>query len=272
METTREQLATLLRLYAESGLDFAIEAEPVDRFAEAAEPPAPARAAAPARKPEPAPARPVQPAAVPPDDEAVRLAIDAAQAAHDLDALVAAARAFEGCNLKRSARHTIVEGGNRQAPVMLVGAAPSRDDDQNGAAMSGLDGLMLDMMLGAIGLDRQSDVYCGFCVPWAVPGGERPTALQLKICAPFIHRQIALAGPAVVVALGNVAARHLTGSDRTIMQLRGTWRRVAFGETETDVTALFEPGFLRDQPRFKRQAWLDLLALKDRLAEGGRRH
>lgn len=263
-DISRAEWEQLLRFYVESGLDFALEPEPIDRFAAKkpdAKPAVPA-AAAPTPQPTAPPPRPV----TVPDDQAVALAEDVAAKASDLDTLKAAVEAFDGCNLKRSARHTVFEGGQRGAPLMLVGAAPSRDDDKNGEAMSGIDGILLGKMLAAIGLDRQTDVYCGFCVPWAVPGGERPTPLHLKICTPLLHRQIALARPRIVVAFGNAAAQHLTGSRQTIMQLSGGWTEADFGAGPISLTALFDPAFLRDQPRFKRMAWLDLLALKARLA------
>jgi DNA polymerase len=275
-DPNRAELEQLLRFYADSGLDFALDAESGDRFEAPAEPSRPAVAAATQAPSAPGPetaARPpasttsAAPTARIPDDQAVELAQKTAAAAGDLDALRAAVEAFEGCNLKRSARATIFEGGTRGAGLMLVGAAPSRDDDKNGEAFSGIDGILLGKMLAAIGLDRKADIYAGFCVPWTVPGGERPTPLHMKICAPLLHRQIALAKPRVIVALGNATSQHLLGSKKTITQLRGTWTEADFGAGPVPVTALFDPVFLREQPRFKRMAWLDLLALKKRLTE-----
>lgn len=274
----RAQWEQLLRFYAESGLDFALEPDASDRFAataaQATKPAEPIPSGAqgsgselPTATPA-APPPPLSPVTVP-DDQALAVAEQAAAGASNLDELQAAVEAFEGCNLKRSARHTVFEGGRRGADLMFVGAAPSRDDDKNGQALSGIDGILFGKMLAAIGLDRASDVYCGFCVPWAVPGGERPTPLHLKICTPLLHRQIALARPRIVLALGNVAAQHLTGSRQTIMQLHGRWTMADFGAGPVHLTALFDPALLREQPRFKRMAWLDLLALKDRLAAQG---
>lgn len=274
-EPDRAELEQLLRFYADSGLDFALDAEPSDRFAAPAEPSRPAATQVPAPSapspematpPVAAPANSAQPARIP-DDQAVELAQRTAAAAGDLDALRAGVEAFDGCNLKRSARSTIFEGGTRGAELMLIGAAPSRDDDKNGEAFSGIDGILLGKMLAAIGVDKQTDIYAGFCVPWTVPGGERPTALHMKICAPLLHRQIALARPRAIVALGNAASQHLLTSKETITKLRGTWAEADFGAGPVPITALFDPAFLQRQPSFKRMAWLDLLALKKRLTQ-----
>lgn len=270
---TRQQLESLLRFYAEAGLDFPIEADAADRFAGGNAPMRPAarpettdrRNAAP---PSPTPSPSPQPAAVIPDANAVALAEAAAAGAADLDQLAAAVAAFEGCNLKRGARATVFEGGRRGAELMVVFGAPSRDDDAAGDAFCGPDGILLRKMMGAIGIAVPDGLYAGFCVPWMVPGGGQPTELHLKICAPFLARQIALARPKLVVALGNAPVRHLLGAKRPIHVSRGQWTQIDTGGGPVPAIAMFEPAFLRDQPRFKREAWLDLLAISERLRTG----
>ncbi len=268
---TRQQLHTLLAFYAEAGLDFAIEAEPDNRFeaAKSAVAEKPVQQVAPqqrmAQTPPPPPMQSAQPTGVIPDAGTVALAEATALAAQDLDQLAAAVAAFDGCNLKRSARATVFEGGRRGADMMLVFGAPSRDDDASAEAFAGPDGILLRRMLAAIGLAVPSDVYAGFCVPWMVPGGGQPTDLHLKICAPFLARQIALARPKMVVALGNTASRQLLATRRPIHVVRGQWSTLDAGGAQIPLVSLFEPSFLRDQPRFKRETWSDLRAISERL-------
>ncbi|MDZ7824587.1 MAG: uracil-DNA glycosylase family protein [Ahrensia sp.] len=106
-----------------------------------------------------------------PTDDVIAQAVAVADAAMDFDALKTAVERFDGCNLKRSARATIFESGKRGADVMVIGSAPSRDDDTSGVAFSGAEGLMLEKMFAAIGLSRHDDIYASFCVPWSPPGG-----------------------------------------------------------------------------------------------------
>lgn len=287
-DMTREEIFSLLRLYEESGLDFPISDAPINQF-EAQE--ARIRASAgsspssedvagkdvsrsdatstiemdPRKRNVEQPRPTAQPASnlTIPNDEVIEHAVATAAAAADLDQLKAAIEAFEGCNLKRSARSTIFEGGNRDARLMLVGGCPSRDDDVSGTAFSGADGIMLEKMLGAIGLSRHEDVYHGFCVPWSPPGGSAPTPLHLDICAPFLARQIELAAPNMIIVMGNVAARHVFRSKQTVVQLRGKWTTLPnFG---IEAMAMFDPAMLRAQPRMKRGAWMDLLAIRSKL-------
>lgn len=298
-DMTREEIDALLRFYEESGLDFPIADEPVNFFSSFDDQPGPsgqsdsgqvrretgtdASADAPAgensaeppletpiemdprkrKTEEPRPATQQTAHVTLPTQEVVEQAAALAKSANDLDELKKIVEAFEGCNLKRSARSTIFEGGTRGAKTMMIGGCPSRDDDISGSALSGAEGLLFEKMLASIGLSRTEDIYYGFCVPWSPPGGSAPTPLHLDICAPFLARQIELAAPNIVIVMGNVAARHVFQSRQTIVQLRGKWTTLPnFG---IEAMAMFDPAMLRAQPRLKRSAWMDLLAIKSKL-------
>lgn len=262
-EMTRGELESLLRFYAESGLDFPLGDAAPDRFAE--------EQAAERRPAERAPSPP--PAAVPvrlpaiPDADAVAHAQAVAAQAETLDDLRRAVEAFDGCNLKLTARHTVFEGGRRGAPMMMISDAPGRDDDASGEAASGPEGRLLDAMLAAIGLSRD-DCYLGLAVPWRVPGNSAATPLQAAICRPFIERQIELARPQFLVLLGNGAARLLPGAQTDILKLRGAWKTVILESgAEIPAIATLQPRYLLDQPAQKRFAWADLLQIRDRFEE-----
>ena len=264
-DMTRGELESLLRFYAESGLDFPMADEAPNRF-EAESAPAPKN-----RKQSPAPAPAAAPVRLPamPDADAVALAKELAAKAETLDDLRKAVESFNGCNLKQTARATVFEGGVRGAPVMAIQDAPGRDDDASGEALTGPEGQLFDRMLAAIGRSRD-DCYLGFTVPWRVPGNAAPTKLNVSICKPFIERQIELARPDFVVLLGNGAARiMLDAKNETIQQLRGQWKtlRTTSG-FEVPVIATLQPRFLLEHPIQKRFAWADLLKIRDRLDTG----
>jgi len=264
-EMTRGELESLLRFYAESGIDFPLSDEAPNRFE--AEPAAPARPAKQAPAPIPAPAAPPRLPAIP-DAEAIALAREIAGKAETLDDLRKAVQAFEGCNLKLTARSTIFEGGRRGAPFMAIQDAPGRDDDASGEALTGPEGQLFDRMLAAIGRSRD-DCYLGFAVPWRVPGNAVPSPLQASICKPFVERQIELARPEFVVLLGNGAARIMLDTPENILQLRGQWKTLrAESGFEVPVIATLQPRFLIEQPAQKRFAWADLLQIRDRLSSG----
>lgn len=277
---TREELVAIARWYADMGIDLAVGEQPRDRFAEVAAEPARAERRQPAEASAPVPqsqgrvaprdlARPSATAA-PPPDEATRTARELAAAAHSLDELRAALENFDGCALKRTANRLVFADGNPQARIMLVGEAPGADEDRQGLPFVGRAGQLLDMMLRAIDMDR-SHVYIANVVPWRPPGNRTPSPQETAICLPFIHRQIALVDPAIVVCLGGSAAQTLLGLKEGIMRARGVWRDFALegGEGQRSIRALatLHPAYLLRQPAHKRLAWRDLRELKRAVAK-----
>ncbi|MDM9620024.1 uracil-DNA glycosylase [Rhizobium sp. S96] len=276
------ELAALLHFHADAGVEWLLEEEAVDRFAEfeamkatrrsapsssqatetrqapsRATPQVSARDAAPersAQKPHPAI----------PDGEAVQQARFAAESARSLAELKTAIEAFSGCNLKNSARSTIFATGDAASGIMLIGSAPSADDDREGQPFAGRPGQLLDKMLAAIGLDR-SGILLTQVVPWRPPGNRVPSAVEMDICRPFIERQIALAEPKAILLLGNFAARVFFGEGDTIHGLRGQWREIAVDGKVIPSIATLHPQDLLTAPINKRLAWNDLLAFRARL-------
>ncbi|MGR7995864.1 MULTISPECIES: uracil-DNA glycosylase [unclassified Xanthobacter] len=290
--------ADILAFHWDAGVDLAVGEAPVDRFAESAaeavargsraprqedEPAAPQRqglAQHPSQHPSQEPARARQapakaatgsasghPLVSHTPDEAAMAARDAARGAASLDELRALLEQFEGCALKRTASRLVFADGNPQARVMLVGEAPGRDEDQQGVPFVGRAGRLLDLMLGAIGLDRSS-AYIANIIPWRPPGNRTPTPQETAICLPFITRQIELANPDILVCLGGQSAQALLATTEGITKLRGRFMPYETGTRTIRAIATFHPAYLLRTPIGKRLAWRDLLAIEAALAGG----
>ena len=269
----------LLRFYAEAGVDMPLSETPIDRFAEPQRPaptqPAMQTPSAPERprqqpRPAPAPAptsRPVQAAADLPDTAQIALAREAAAQASTLDELREKLAAFDGCNLKFTAKNLCFADGDPSSDIMFIGEAPGRDEDMEGLPFVGKSGQLLNRMIESIGLKRES-VYIANTIPWRPPGNRTPTPLETELCRPFIERQIELASPKVLVALGGPAGKALTGATEGILRLRGNWKihRTPNG-LEIPVMPTLHPAYLLRTPAQKRFAWRDFLAVKLKLAE-----
>ncbi|MCV9997712.1 uracil-DNA glycosylase [Pararhizobium sp. YC-54] len=283
------ELAALLHFHAEAGVEWLLEDEPVDRFAEFAEAKAArSNGAAQAMQRTQALERnnashaPVArengnrtaskaqaaPVAVPqmaiPDEQAIAEARFAAEAARSLAELKSAMEAFSGCNLRNSARNMVFADGNPSAGILVIGPVPNGDDDRDGIPFSGKQGQMLERMLAAIGLDRTS-VLLTNVIPWRPPGNRPPSPRETDICRPFIERQIALAEPRHLLILGNFAARFFFGGNEMIHHMRGEWRDIQVGGITVPALATLHPQDLASAPASKRLAWQDLLAFRARI-------
>lgn len=272
------ELAALLHFHADAGVEFLLEDEGIDRFAEfeasvaartnvrapaqrAAQPERSQRTTATAK---PAP-RPVTatPVAIP-GEEAVEMARRAAESATNLAELKQAIERFEGCNLRASARNSVFPAEAGRLPILIFGATPSAEDDREGLPFSGAHGELLARMLAAIGLNV-SETTLAHTVPWRPPGGRPPTPAEAEICRPFAMRLIALAKPRYIIMLGNFATRFFTGSTEAIHSLRGQWFEI--GSPPVEAMAMLHPQDLMTAPLSKRLAWGDLLALEQRMSQ-----
>src|SRR5258708_310073 len=121
-------------------------------------------------------------------------------------------------------------------------------------------------MVGAMGRGG-SNVYIASTLPWRPPGNRKPTDAEVAVCLPFIQRQIVLAKPKVLVFLGGTAAATLLGRTEGITRLRGRWLAYPTEAGEVPVMPTFHPAYLLRQSGAKRQAWQDLLRVREKLAE-----
>ncbi len=276
-------LADLLRFYADAGVDEALGEEPFDRFAETAETEAarlgPRRKAAGGDTPQaqrhvepPLPSDPAMPArvsapplAVPDEAQAAR-ARDLARQAGSLEELREILDGFTGCNLKFNAKQTVFSDGNPQAPLMLVGEAPGRDEDIEGKPFVGRSGRLLDRMLAAIGIARADGAYIANVIPWRPPGNRTPTPLETELCRPFIERQIELANPKVLVTLGGPSAKVLLNATEGVLRMRGKWKtHVTASGIEIPTMPTLHPAYLLRNPAHKKLAWRDFLEIAAKL-------
>ncbi|KQT88263.1 uracil-DNA glycosylase family protein [Aurantimonas sp. Leaf443] len=283
-----EAALALLAWWSEAGLGTIVQETARDRLAETraeiearrarrgeaetAREPMTARPAPQPRAERPA-AEPQRESAAPrvavPGDLAVADARARAASAQTLDELRAALEAFDGCNLRISARSTVFGDGPDAARIMIVGEAPGREEDQAGMPFVGRSGRLLDRMLAAIGVDR-SAVRVTNTVPWRPPGNRPPTPAETQACLPFLQRHIELVRPQILLCLGSPAVKALLGSDEGILRLRGRWQTYAFDvtcEASVAVMPMLHPAYLLRQPAQKRLAWRDLMAVKARLDE-----
>ena len=179
------------------------------------------------------------------------------------------ALACQKCAHLAASRKTVVFGvGNPDAQIMFVGEAPGADEDKQGEPFVGLAGELLTRIIQATGLQR-NDVYianilkCRPDTPGQASGNRKPTPEEMAACIPFLHEQIDLIQPKVLVALGATAVEGLLGKTLGITKLRGTWK------TYRDIPLMptYHPAYLlRNQAiTEKRKVWEDMLAVMEKL-------
>jgi uracil-DNA glycosylase family 4 len=250
-----DEMLAVLDWYRAAGVDIAVGEEPVDRFAQ--RPPARVTPTLPAAA-APSEIRPTEAPVLGGDPAEARSLAASAKSLEELQALLGA---YDGCGLKLRATQLVFADGNPDAEIMLIGEAPGAEEDRQGKPFVGRSGQLLDRMLAAIGLDR-TKVYIANTVPWRPPGNRAPTPEEMALCLPFLHRQVELVAPKLVMTLGNPAMQTVFNTTTGITRMRGKWSTVTIGNHFADAIPTLHPAHLLRTPAAKQQAWRDMLSLK----------
>ena len=143
------------------------------------------------------------------------------------DSLAQVAADVRGCTLCRLAetRTQAVPGaGDPDTPLVLIGEAPGRTEDEIGLPFQGLAGRFLNAALLDLGIDR-SDVFVTSVNKCRPPRNRNPRRDEMAACAPYLDRQLGLIAPRVVLAMGATAAARLhpevKGTGVKVAPLRG---------------------------------------------------
>lgn len=178
----------------------------------------------------------------------------------DWDGLAAEVRACTRCGLAGTRTNTVFGVGDRAARWLVIGEAPGADEDRQGEPFVGRAGQLLNSMLRGAGLAREQ-VFIANVLKCRPPGNRDPLPEEVRCCLPYLHRQIALLAPELILCVGRIAAQTLLGVDTPIGQLRG--RRHVLQPFGTPLVVTYHPAYLLRSPGEKRKSWADLkLALE----------
>lgn len=188
----------------------------------------------------------------------------AADAPERLAALANAVSTCTRCGLCKERTQTVFARGSGSCGVCFVGEGPGADEDAQGLPFVGKAGQLLDRMIAAMGFDRD-EVYVCNVVKCRPPDNRKPEIDEMAACVPYLHEQLELIRPQVIVALGATAVQGLglLGPTDGITRMRGKWKRFR----EIDVMPTFHPAYLLRTPAAKREVWEDLQEVMRRLGQ-----
>jgi DNA polymerase len=162
------------------------------------------------------------------------------------------------CLLGAARSHIVFGAGAASARIVFVGGAPSKLADTTGRPLAGE---LFERILFAMGLDRSSIYACE--VVMCRPGQREPHQEEISACLPFLQRQLAVIAPQIIVAMGELPTRVLTGQTDEFSRLRGHWCKFQ----GIDVMPTFDPADLLLHPHEKREAWNDLKEVLRRMRQ-----
>lgn len=175
--------------------------------------------------------------------------------ADELEALRREVSVCTRCALHQGRTQTVFGVGDPHAHWLFIGEAPGAEEDRQGEPFVGRAGKLLNSMLEAMGLKREEVFICNIikCRP---PRNRDPRPEEAAECEPYLHRQIRLVQPKIILALGRIAAQNLLKVDTPIGRMRG--RLYEFPEPRVPVVVTYHPAYLLRSPGEKRKVWQDL--------------
>ena len=172
-------------------------------------------------------------------------------------------------HLVHSRRNVVFGIGNVNSPLMFIGEAPGADEDAQGEPFVGRAGQVLTKIIAAMGLSREkvfiaNILKCRPDTPGQTSGNRPPTPAEMKICFPWLAKQIEIVQPKVIVALGSTAVNGLLSQTTPISRLRGHFQPFH----GIQVMPTFHPSYLlRNAANYKvkRKVWEDMLQVMEYL-------
>jgi DNA polymerase len=136
----------------------------------------------------------------------------------------------EGCDLFRHATQAVPGEGPAKARLMFVGEQPGNEEDIEGRPFVGPAGRILARALADAGIPREQAYVTNAVKHFKFEErGKRtihkkPSAAEVRACAPWREAEIGLVKPEIVVCLGATAAQALLGREYRLSKERGTFR------------------------------------------------
>lgn len=177
-----------------------------------------------------------------------------------LEAVAERIRSSHCCALCPHRTNAVPGEGNPGARLMLVGEGPGATEDATGRPFVGQAGKLLDDILSAIDVPRET-VYITNIVKCRPPQNRKPLPDEIASCIPYLHRQIELIRPKVLLALGGTAGEAMLGARRSLGELRGK----VHSFNGIPLVATYHPAALLRNPNWKKPTWDDVRIVRQLL-------
>jgi len=166
------------------------------------------------------------------------------------------------CSLAKSRKHVVFGEGDEKARLMIIGEAPGATEDELGRPFVGRSGeLLTNMIEKALQIPRKS-VYIANIVKCRPPANRNPDDEEVEACKPFLDKQIEMINPEIILSLGSISFKYLTGDNIGISKARGK----IYEYKGAKLVPSFHPSYLLRNPSAKKEAYQDMLVVKELLS------
>ena len=173
---------------------------------------------------------------------------------------------IDACDLKNHANQLVFSDGNFRSKIMLVGEGPGQKEDEIGKPFMGDAGKLLNKMLAAIDIKRES-IYITNVVNYRPPNNRKPTTAEINKYSKFLYEHISIINPKILIVMGSTAMESLTGLNKKISSERGTWKEIIIKDKTYPIMITFSPSYLIRFPENKKYSWEDLKMIRQKILD-----
>ena len=184
----------------------------------------------------------------------------------ELNKLKKLINSIQNCNLKKYSKNLILGDGNINSPIMIIGEAPGPEDEKNGKTFQGEVGLLLNKMLNAININKES-IYSTYAINYRTPEDRKPTSKEIKKYSIFLKEHISIIDPKIIILFGGSAMESVTALSSKISNERGKWKEIILKNKTYPIMITFNPSYLIRFPENKKYSWEDLKKIKKKILD-----
>jgi DNA polymerase len=188
-----------------------------------------------------------------------------ALAGDSLEGIAAEISACSRCRLCEKRKTAVPGTGSSRPLVAVVGEGPGADEDEQGLPFVGPAGKLLDKMLLAIELSRETNAFIANVVKCRPPMNRDPAPDEQAACGQYLARQLAILRPSFILTVGRVPTQALLGLREPVTRLRGRFHSFR----GIPLLPTYHPSALLRDESLKRPAWEDLKFLRERINADG---
>ena len=171
---------------------------------------------------------------------------------------------INNCDLKKNAKQIVFSDGDFNSSVMIVGEGPGQKEDEIGKPFVGDAGQLLNKMLNAINIKRES-VYITNVVNYWPPNNRKPETAEINRYSEFLREHVSIIDPKILILMGSTAMESLFGSKIKISKERGVWKELIINNKTYLTMITFHPAYLLRQADQKKYSWADLKEIRKKI-------
>ena len=182
-----------------------------------------------------------------------------------LEKIAAEIKICQSCPLAPTRKNTVPGEGVLNPLVLVIGEGPGADEDTQGRPFVGNAGQLLDQMLGAIKLSRNTNCFIANVVKCRPPKNRDPHPEEVISCAGFLKRQILFLKPKIILLVGNIASQAVLKVKEPVGKIRGKFFDFKIDDLSIPLMVTYHPSALLHNSDYKRPAWEDLKQLRAKI-------